>query len=74
MADKLAAVTGASSGIGYHLAKVFAENGYDLIIGSAGGRLAQAEADFTALGVTVTSVQADLATFEGCVAFVEGHG
>ena len=69
MADKLAAVTGASSGIGYNLAKVFAENGYDLIIGSAGARLAEAEADFTALGVRVTSVQADLATFEGCAEF-----
>lgn len=69
MADKLAAVTGASSGIGYNLAKVFAENGYDLIIGSAGGRLAEAEADFTSLGVSVTSVQADLATFEGCTEF-----
>lgn len=71
MADKLAAVTGASSGIGYNLAKVFAENGYDLIIGSAGDRLAQAEADFTALGVSVTSIKADLATFEGCAEF--GH-
>ena len=45
MAQKLAAVTGASSGIGYNLAKVFAENGFDLVIGSAGERLEQAEAD-----------------------------
>ena len=69
MADKLAAVTGASSGIGYNLAKVFAENGYDLIINSAGDRLAEAQADFQALGVSVTAVQADLATYEGCMEF-----
>lgn len=69
MADKLAAVTGASSGIGYNLAKVFAENGYDLIIGSEGDRLAEAKADFEALGVSVTAVQADLATYEGCTEF-----
>ena len=69
MANKLAAVTGASSGIGYNLAKVFAENGYDLIIGSAGERIEQAQRDFEALGVNVTAVQADLATFEGCQEF-----
>jgi short-subunit dehydrogenase len=65
MANKLAVVTGASSGIGYNLAKVFAENGFDLIINSAGERLSSAEADFQALGVQVTSVQADLANYEG---------
>lgn len=77
MANKLAAVTGASSGIGYNLAKVFAENGYDLIIGSAGDRLAQAKQDFEGLGVSVTAVQADLATYEGCMEFgraLEGSG
>ena len=77
MAEQLAAVTGASSGIGYNLAKVFAENGYDLVIASAGERLEQAEADFKALGVKVTAVQADLATYDGVDTFwkaVEGTG
>ncbi len=69
MAERLAAVTGASSGIGYNLAKVFAENGFDLVIGSAGERLESAEQDFRALGVNVTAVQADLATYEGCDQF-----
>lgn len=69
MAEKLAAVTGASSGIGYNLAKVFAENGFDLVIGSAGERLERAEQDFRALGAQVTAVQADLATYEGCEEF-----
>ena len=69
MAQQLAIVTGASSGIGYNLAKVFAENGFDLIIGSNGERLDKAEADFKALGVQVTAVQCDLATFDGVDAF-----
>ena len=65
MSNQLAIVTGASSGIGYNLAKVFAENGFDLIIGSNGERLDKAEADFQALGVHVTAVQSDLASFDG---------
>jgi uncharacterized protein len=77
MANQLAVVTGASSGIGYNLAKVFAENGFDLIINSAGERLDDAERDLKALGVQVTAVQADLATYEGVDEFwqaVEGTG
>lgn len=66
MANKLALVTGASSGIGYNLAKVFAENGYDLVIASEGERLDKAEGDFKAMGVQVTAVHADLATYDGC--------
>ena len=69
MANKLAVVTGASSGIGYNLAKVFAENGFDLIIDAEGARLPQAAADLKALGVNVTPVQADLATPQGCQQF-----
>lgn len=65
MANQLALVTGASSGIGYNLAKVFAENRFDLVIASHGERLEQAEQDFKALGVQVTAVHADLATYEG---------
>lgn len=72
MADKLAVVTGASSGIGYNLAKVFAENGYDLVIGAEDASIHKAAADFKALGVHVTPVQTDLATFEGCDTFWKG--
>lgn len=56
MADKLAVVTGASSGIGYNLEKVFAENGFDLVIDSASFRVENAAADFRVLGVEVTPV------------------
>jgi len=63
--DKLALVTGASSGIGYWLAKDLARRGYDLIASSAGDRLDGAAGDFETLGVQVMIVSADLATRDG---------
>ena len=69
MVNKLAVVTGASSGIGYNLAKVFAENGFDLIIAAEDSRLERAEQDLRALNVDVTSVQVDLAKYEGVSQF-----
>lgn len=77
MAEKLAVVTGASNGIGFNLAKVFAENGYDLIINSAGERLEGAAEELRTLGVEVTEVRADLAEYDGVDAFwseVEASG
>lgn len=65
MSDKLALVTGASSGIGYWLAKELGSRGYDLVVCSAGERLNDAVRDFDLLGVKVTQVSADLATREG---------
>jgi short-subunit dehydrogenase len=69
MAGKFAAITGASNGIGFELARVFAENGFDILINSAGTRLEGAEDELRGLGVEVTSVQADLATRKGCDEF-----
>jgi short-subunit dehydrogenase len=69
MSNQLALVTGASSGIGYNLAKVFAENGFDLLIVSNGPRLDKAEQDFKALGVSVQAFHADLASYEGIEQF-----
>jgi short-subunit dehydrogenase len=65
MEDKLALVTGASSGIGYELAKELANRGYDLAVVSAGERLSSAAEELRALGHQVTEVRADLATKEG---------
>ena len=71
MPDKFAIVTGASSGIGYSLAKELAAGDYDLVIVSAGERLARAAEDFRSAGVSVEDVQADLASKEGVERFWE---
>jgi uncharacterized protein len=61
----LAVVTGASNGIGYELAKQFAQNGFDLIITATGPSINQAAQACKALGANVKTVQADLATYDG---------
>jgi short-subunit dehydrogenase len=65
MADQLALVTGASSGIGLSLAKELASRGYDLVICSAGERLDQAAEQLQNSGAKILKVHADLATREG---------
>ncbi len=65
MDDKLALVTGASSGIGLELAKELASRGYDLVIASAGDRLSGAAEEIRRLGHQVTQIEVDLATREG---------
>lgn len=61
----LAVVTGASNGIGYELAKQFAQNGFDLVVTATGPSLNEAAQACEQLGATVEPVQADLATYEG---------
>jgi short-subunit dehydrogenase len=65
MEDKLALVTGASSGIGLELAKELANRGYDIIIASAGERLSGAAEEIRSLGHQVIEVNTNLATREG---------
>lgn len=64
-ARPLAIVTGASTGIGYELAKCCAENNFDLIVAADEPQINEAARDFRALGVEVEAVEADLATLEG---------
>jgi short-subunit dehydrogenase len=61
----LAVVTGASTGIGYELAKVCAEQGFELVIAADEPAIQQAADDMRQHGVQVEAVQADLATTEG---------
>ncbi|MBC6436391.1 SDR family NAD(P)-dependent oxidoreductase [Nostoc sp. HG1] len=61
----LAVVTGASNGIGYELAKQFAQNGFDLLVTSTDSKINDAAQTFEKLGAKVETVQADLATYDG---------
>jgi len=61
----LSVVTGASSGIGYELAKLCAADGHDLIIAADRPELAEAAQVFEGYGVRVDQVLGDLATIEG---------
>jgi short-subunit dehydrogenase len=69
----LAVVTGASSGIGYHLACNAAEHGYDLVV-AADTSLTDAVKDFEGRGAQVQAVQADLATTEGVQHLISAIG
>jgi short-subunit dehydrogenase len=61
----LAIVTGASSGIGYYLAKQCAEHGFDLLIAADEPEINKAAENLRAFGVQVTPVEADLADTQG---------
>ena len=64
-ARPLAVVTGASTGIGYELAKCCAREGFDLIVAADEPEIETAAAAFRSLGAQVQALQADLATLEG---------
>jgi short-subunit dehydrogenase len=61
----LAVVTGASSGIGLELARVFAEHGSDLVIAAEDDAISEAAAALRQEGVEVGVAQVDLATRAG---------
>jgi short-subunit dehydrogenase len=61
----LAVVTGASTGIGYELARCCAAAGYDLVIAADEPQIRAAAESLEAIGVEVTAVEADLATLAG---------
>jgi short-subunit dehydrogenase len=61
----LAVVTGASSGIGFELAKQFAGNGFDLLVNAEDEGLGSAAEQLRAAGAHVQPLRADLSTYEG---------
>ncbi|KAA0687952.1 SDR family NAD(P)-dependent oxidoreductase [Neorhizobium sp. P12A] len=61
----LAVVTGASSGIGFELAKIAASKGYDLIIAADEEEIKDAAAELRRMGANVDAVLTDLSTVEG---------
>ena len=68
-----AVVTGASSGIGYHLALLCANRGYDLLV-AADTDLAGIAGAATSAGASVKSVQGDLSTRAGLESLIEALG
>jgi len=60
-----AIVTGASTGIGFELAKRCAQEGYDLLIAADEPEIGSAATSLRSEGATVEALQADLATIEG---------
>lgn len=63
---QFAVVTGASSGIGYELAKQFVENGFDVLLAAEDTAVEQAAADLRRDSRTqAVAVRADLATYDG---------
>lgn len=65
MANKLAIVTGASTGIGFELASIAGRDGYDLIVVADEPLIDAAARDFEQFGTQVQSVQADLSSVDG---------
>ena len=65
MANKLAIITGASTGIGFELASLAAKDGYDIVVVANEPLINAAAADFQQFGTQVTAVEADLSTIDG---------
>jgi len=63
--QKFAIVTGASSGIGYELARICAKNGFDLLVAADEPEIHDAAEVFKREGRSVQALQVDLATLEG---------
>lgn len=64
-ARRLAIVTGASSGIGYELAKRCIQEGFDLIIAADQSQIYTVADELRAPGARIDAIEADLATLDG---------
>jgi short-subunit dehydrogenase len=63
---EFAVVTGASSGIGFELARQFVEHRFDVLIAAEDGEIEQAAAQLRQTGAgSVQAVRVDLATYDG---------
>ncbi len=73
--NRIAVVTGASSGIGLEIARELVDRGFDLLVTAEDDRLEAAARDLSLTGARVDAVRADLATRAGIETLVEAvHG
>ncbi len=63
--DNFAILTGASTGIGFELAHLAAQNGYDLLVVADEPLIEASAQDFRRHGTDVIALEADLSTLEG---------
>jgi uncharacterized protein len=76
-ANKLALVTGASSGIGLALATEFVQHDYDLVVCADDEAIHQAAEALGVSGAVITAIQVDLRTYDGVASLystVKGTG
>ena len=59
-----AVITGASSGIGFELARVFAEEGFDILINAENSEIEETAQTLRSSGAKVQAVQADLRKYD----------
>jgi short-subunit dehydrogenase len=72
--QKFAVVTGASSGIGFELARCCAEHGYELLIAADEPQIQDAAAKLRDFGNKVEAIEADLSTKDGIDKLVAAIG
>lgn len=73
--NRIAVVTGASSGIGLEIARELVDHGFDLLVTAEDDRLDAAARELSLTGARVDAVRADLTTQEGLETLVEAvHG
>ncbi len=71
---KFAIITGASTGIGFELAHLAAQDDYDLLVVANESLIDAAATDFLRHGVNVQSLEADLSTLEGVDRLLDAAG
>jgi uncharacterized protein len=64
-ARPLAVVTGASSGIGFELARQFAQHGFDVLVTAEDDGIDRTARQLGTFGTSIYSVRSDLAQYEG---------
>lgn len=72
MEKSFAVITGASSGIGFELARQFGQNGFELLIASASDDIFEAQNELEEEGIIVEAIKVNLATYAGVENLVQG--